>query len=188
MSRLKTAIEFAKNVRTTGAIYQTSKKVEAEISSRFSNGPDLTFVEFGMGHGNITQKILNKISDTSRLYAFEVNAEFCEYVRELIPDKRLIIVNDSAGNLKKHVPTPVNGIASSIPFTLFPMELRKEILSAAYEALKPGAYFSQVMYSKRMLDLMEEQFDSVDIKRFINIPLEFIFHCNKKGLNGHRKS
>src|SRR5680860_433194 len=81
-----------------------------------------TIVEFGMGHGNITSEILRIMSSNSKLYTFEVNKSFCEYVRNTISDDRLIIINDSAENIKKHIKEDVDLIVSSIPLSLFSNE------------------------------------------------------------------
>lgn len=177
-SRLRTAIQLAKNIRTTGALYQTSKKVEREIGSKLSDQEGGIFVEFGLGHGNITKATLNRISSTSKLYSFEVNPEFCEHVSALIKDDRLVIINDGAENIAKHISDPVDGIVSSIPITIFPKELQDSIFSSAYIALKSGAYFSQILYSNRK-KMFQPHFDEVEIKRLINLPLEYIHHCRR---------
>jgi len=177
-NRLKTAIQLAKNIRTTGALYQTSKKVEREIGSKLSNDTGNVFVEFGLGHGNITKATLDRIAPDSKLYSFEVNKEFCDHVSQVIKDDRLIIINDGAQNIAKYIDRPVDGIVSSVPITIFPQELQESIFKAAYLSLSSGAYFSQILYSKRS-KLFEPHFDSVEIKRLINIPLEYIHHCKK---------
>ena len=59
----------------TGAISETSRKVELEICRYITKDKDVVVVEFGMGHGNITKEILNNISQNSILYAFEVKEE-----------------------------------------------------------------------------------------------------------------
>jgi len=177
-SRFKTAIQLAKNIRTTGALYQTSKKVEKEIGSKFSEEPGKVFVEFGLGHGNITKATLDRISPDSKLYSFEVNEDFCDHVSKVLTDERLIIINDGAQNVSKHIKQPVDGIASSIPITLFSKELQDSVFQEAYSILASGAYFSQILYSNRH-SLFEPYFDKVEIKRLINLPLEYIHHCQK---------
>lgn len=174
-----TAINLAKNIKTTGALYQTSKKVEREIGTQLSDEPNQIFIEFGLGHGNITRRTLSRIHPSSKLYSFEINKDFCDHVSEHITDQRLIIVNDGAQNIGKHISGQVDGIVSSIPITLFPKELQDEVLDAAYKSLKPGAHFSQILYSKKP-KLFEAHFDKVSIKRLINIPLEYIHYCKKK--------
>lgn len=173
----KTAVELAKNVKTTGAIYQTSKKVEKEIGSKLSTEPNKVFIELGLGHGNITKRTLDRIHPTSKLYSFDINKSFCTHVSSTLNDERLTIINDSAQHITEHVNQPIDGIVSSLPLTLFSDELRSEILEVAKRALGPNAYFSQILYTRKG-HLFEEYFDSVEIKKLINIPLEYIYHCS----------
>lgn len=176
---LNTSLQLAKNVKTTGALYQTSKKVEKEIGAKLSDQPNLTFVEFGLGHGNITRSTLARINPSSQLYSFEINKDFCNHVSANIDDERLEIINDGAQNLSKYINTPVDGIVSSIPITLFTKELQDEVFKAAYNSLKSGSYFSQILYTKK-LNLFRPHFDEVSIRRLINLPLEYVHHCKKK--------
>ncbi|MAT56238.1 MAG: hypothetical protein CMN32_17340 [Saprospirales bacterium] len=177
--KLKTSIQFTKNLFTTGAFKQTSRKVELEICSLLPKTGAQTIVEFGIGHGNITREILRTISPESRLIAFEVNPEFCEYVSEHIEDERLTIVNDGAENLRNYVEGSVHGVVSSLPLTLFPKELRKSILQTAYDALEPGAYYNQILYTRVHQKMLTSIFDECSVVRFINIPLEYVYHCRK---------
>ena len=101
--KLKTTLEFTKNLFTTGAFSETSREVEIEICRHISDKPNQVIVEYGMGHGNLTREILNKIAPTSKVYTFEVNEEFCEHVRKELKDDRLIIINDGAENMKLHI-------------------------------------------------------------------------------------
>jgi len=96
----------------------------------------------------------------------------------LITDDRLIIINDGAQNIAKHIKGAVDGIVSSIPITIFPEDLRESILKESYAALKKGAFYSQILYTKRG-KLFKPHFGEVQINRLINIPLEYIHHCKK---------
>lgn len=175
-SKLKTALAFAKNIRTTGAITQTSKRTEEEITQRISNNSKIV-VEFGMGHGNITEKILSKLPQDGTVYAFEVNAEFCEVVREQIADERLIIVNDTAENVKKHVHGNINTIISSMPLTMFSQEMRDQIFEASFSLLDPAGTFSQILYNKQSSALFDKYFDKIEINGVVALPPQYIYHC-----------
>jgi phospholipid N-methyltransferase len=177
MNKFNTAIQLAKNLKTTGALYQTSKKLGIEISSRLPQKGVKVFVEFGLGHGNITQEILSKIDKDAKLYSFEVNEEFCTYVKKHIKDERLIIINEGAETLRKHISVPVDGIVSSLPLTFFSSEKRNDIMQSIKESLKADAYYSQIMYSKRLKKYLEETYKTVDIKTLIGIPMEYVYHC-----------
>lgn len=178
--KLRNAIQLAKNLFTTGAFKETSRGVELEICARLPQGPGKVVVEYGMGHGNITREILSRLAPDAKLYAFEVNAEFCQVVKDEIRDERLVIVNDSAENLGKHVATPVDGFISSIPFTFIPKETGDQIIRLSYEKLNQGCYFSQVLYSGFHFKRFEKVFDESSKKVLKNIPMEYIYHCRKK--------
>ncbi len=177
---IKTSLKYTKNILVTGAFKETSRRVELEITSKLPPTTDQVIVEFGMGHGNITREILKNISPTSKLFAFEVNEEFCDHVASKIDDDRLVIINDGAENLTKHVGTPVHSFISSIPFTFFSKEMSRTILKGAYDSLEEGHYFHQVLYSKVHVKKFKSVFDEVSVKTLLNIPLECIYHCKKR--------
>ncbi len=177
--KLNTSFQYIKNILTTGAVGQTSREVELEICAHLPEEENKIIVEFGMGHGNITLEILKTISPSSRVYAFEVNEEFCEYVRTAIMDKRLIIINAGAETLKDYIHQPVDGFISSIPFSFFSKEVSDEIINSSYELLKDGAYFSQVLLTKFNFKKFVKVFDECVMKRLGNLPVEFIYHCRK---------
>ncbi|OMP30134.1 class I SAM-dependent methyltransferase [Mangrovimonas sp. DI 80] len=177
--KLKTSIEFSKNLFITGAITETSRKVEIEICKHIPIDRDVTVVEFGMGHGNITKAILDKISPNSNLYAFEVNGEFCDYVRKSIPDDRLTIINDGAENMINHLHLKIDCVISSIPFSFFSKEKGMGIIQDAYNFLPYGSYFSQVLYTKFNFKKFQIIFDDCEIIKFRSFPTEYIYHCQK---------
>ena len=178
-SKLKTAIEFVKHIRTTGAINQTSKRTEEEITQQVVETSKLV-VEFGMGHGNITEKILTKLPKDGRLFAFEVNSEFCEVVKDTIDDDRLTIVNDSAANIAKYVDKDINNIISSMPLTMFSDQLVADIFKSSFSLLKDTGYFSQILYNKNSRDRFDQYFSDIDITGIISFPPQFVYHCTDK--------
>lgn len=178
--KIKTSIEFSRNLFVTGAITETSRKVEVEICRNIPTDRDVVIVEFGMGHGNITRAILRKLSPDSKLYAFEVNEEFCDHVRTSLQDERLEIVNDGAENLKKHVHQKIDSVISSIPFSFFSKEKGTGIIQDAYDSMASEAYYSQVLYTKHNFKKFHAIFDDCEVKKFHGIPTEYIYHCQKK--------
>ncbi|OYX11873.1 MAG: hypothetical protein B7Z16_17075 [Algoriphagus sp. 32-45-6] len=177
--KFKTSLAFAKNLMVTGAISETSRYVEVNICKHISKAPNKIIVEFGTGHGNITREILNTMSDSSTLYSFEVNKEFCDHVRETIQDERLILVNDGAENLKKHVKTPINSVISSIPFTFFSKDKGLSIIQSAYDLLEEGCYYSQALYTKFNFKKFQKIFDHCTLITHKNLITEYIYYCKK---------
>lgn len=178
--KLKTAFAFTKNLFTTGAITETSEKVEKEICRHIPPKENSIVLEFGMGHGNITKSILKHISKTSKVFAFEVNSDFCDYVRKNIKDDRLIIINDSAENIKKHLHSKADSIISSIPFTFLSKYQSEKVLRDSYELLEDGSYFSQVLYTKFNIKKFEPVFDLCEVIALKHFPTEYIYHCLKR--------
>jgi phospholipid N-methyltransferase len=180
MSKIKTAFEFAKNITTVGAFKQSSPKVEHEITMKLDPTKDIVVVEYGTGHGNITQAILDRISANSRLYTFEINEKFCEHVAEKIKDDRLHIINDSAENVKKHISFTVDNFIASLPFTFFSNKVGRKIIDDSYELLRSSSYFSQYFYVKLNINRFNKIFDRYELKSIKNIPTEYVFHGWKR--------
>ena len=178
--KLKTALAYAKNIFETGALFQTSRKVELEICKKIPKHNDVVIVEFGIGHGNITKEILSNISENSKVYAFDVNNDFCEYVKTNLKDHRLKVINDGAHNINEHVIDKVDAIISSIPFSFFSKEKTTSILQNSYDILKEDAFISQILYSKHNFKKFKAVFQNCEIKKVQTIPLEYIYHCQKK--------
>ena len=178
--KLKTSIEFAKNLFVTGAFMETSEGVEREICRHIPRDRDVVIVEYGIGHGNITREILRSISANSSLYAFEVNPEFCEHVAQNMPDDRLNIINDGAERVQEYIDGGVDAVIASIPFTFFSKEKSKTIIQGSYDLLQDGGYYSQVLYTKFNFKKFEAVFDSCEMIRIPNFPTEYVYHCQKK--------
>jgi len=179
MQKIKTAFEFTKKLGTTGALFETSRKVEVEICKYVLPDTPQLIVEYGAGHGNITKAILSKMNSNSKLVAFEVHSEFCEVLKN-ISDDRLQIVNDSAQFIDKYVHNEVNCIISSIPFSFIPNNILTEILQKSRDILSINGTISQVLYSAYHIKWYKKFFTNVSYKILFSIPIEFIYHSKKK--------
>lgn len=173
------SIKFISKFFETGAIKETSRDTELEICRYIPRDCDVVVVEFGMGYGNITREILNTISPNSKLYAFEINAEFCAHVRKSIDDPRLVIVNDGAENLKKYVSEELDCVLSSIPFTFIAEQKVTGIIRDAHEMLKQNGWWCQVAFTKFNFKKLVRVFDKCEMIKLGNFPVEFIYHCQK---------
>jgi len=177
--KLASALQYTKHLFTTGAISETSREVEIEICNRLDLEGEV-FVEFGMGLGNITKEILERIPANSKLYSFEVNEDFCKKTKDTLKDERLVVINDGAENIKKYINDEVDSMVSSMPFTFFSKEKTDLILGTSKEMLKPGGYFSQILYSKIHFKKFSAAWDDCEMIKTNNFPAGFIYHCAKK--------
>ena len=177
--KLKTSIAYTKNLFVTGAISKISRYAEIDVCKNVPKEDHKIIVEFGVGHGNITQEILNTMSPTSKLYAFEVNKSFCEHVIKNIPDPRLILINDGAENLENHIKEPIDAVVSSIPFSFFSKEKGLKIIQNAYNLMNGNCYFSQVLYTKFNFKKFQQIFEDCQITSNKKLITEYVYHCRK---------
>lgn len=173
---LKSSAKLLKNVKRTGAISQTSKQVEKEISANVDPNIKQIIVEFGAGPGNITKEILSRMHPESLLLAFEIENDFLKDLGK-INDKRLKIINDSAEKIQEFLEgQKADIVISSIPITILPKEVYDNIMNAVVNNLKENGYFSQVLYSKQS-DRFKIYFSDIRTKRVFNIPPAVVHHC-----------
>lgn len=176
MSFIKTVLNFTTNIRTTGALYETSKRAGQEVSKYVTDSHPQIIVEYGAGHGNITMAILAKMHKSSKLYVFEVNKTFCAELNR-ISDKRLVVVSGSAELIDQYVGEPVDCIISTIPFSLIPDQVLTAIVKKSRQQLKTTGVISQILYSTYHLKIYKKYFKQVSYKMILSLPLEFVYHC-----------
>lgn len=174
-NRLKTSISFVKNLFTVGSFKETTPETVKEICSKIKSNEKIHVIEFGMGHGNITRKILDTISKDSTLYSFEINTDFCDYVKENIKDDRLRVINDSALHFQKYILDEIDNFIISIPFTFLKDEKAKRLVQSCFAILKEKGFYSQVVYREKTLlkAIGDKYYEKKVVKSIIN---EKIFH------------
>lgn len=177
--KIKTSIAFTRNLFVTGAFSETSRMAEIEICKYLPKEDHKIIIEYGMGHGNITREILKIISPTSKVYSFEVKKSFCDHVSQTIDDPRLVIINDGAENIAKHVKENIDAVIGSIPYSFFSKEKSREIIQSTYNKMVNNSYYSQVLYTKFNFKKFQPIFDHCLIKKLKNTPTEYIYHCRK---------
>jgi phospholipid N-methyltransferase len=175
---LKTALKFTLNLPTTGALFQTTKSAANEVCKYIEQDKIQTIIELGAGHGNITHVILKKMNQNSKLYVFEINADFCKILHK-IKDDRLIIVNDSAERFDYYVKNKVDCIISTLPLTFIQNSIISTILTKCKLQLIENGKISQILYSTFHLKKYKAIFSKVSFHTNLSLPIEFIYHCEK---------
>lgn len=178
LNSFKTSISFAKNLFTVGSFKETEPETVVEICSKLKSNKKLKVIEFGTGYGNMTQKILDTISEDSSLYSFDINPEFCSHVQKNIIDSRLRIINNDALNFQKYFLDEVDYFIVSIPFTFLKDSVATQLVQACFKLLKVGGCYSQVAYRENTLlkAIGEKKYEMKIVKAIIN---EKIFHITK---------
>ena len=175
---------FFKNPRQIGAVAQTSSFVADEMTRSINFSKAKCLVEFGSGMGNMTEKILEKMSPGCILLCFEVDKTLAAKLSQNIQDSRVKIICDSAENLGEHMAKhgieKADHIISSIPLTTLPYQTVKNILSYSFQYLQSGGHYIQVQYSLATLRQVKYLFSSVAVSFvFLNFPPAFVYVCVK---------
>lgn len=175
---------FLKNPREVGSIAPSSKFLTNGIISSIDFKKSKIIIELGPGVGTFTKCILKKADPKARLFCFEVNKKFCEYMSKNITDERLMVINapaqDLTSNSKKFGIKKADCIISGLPFLNFPDKKRRKILDEIKNALSDNGRFILFQYTSGLINLLEEYFSKVE-KKFIplNMPPSFVYVCEK---------
>jgi phosphatidylethanolamine/phosphatidyl-N-methylethanolamine N-methyltransferase len=103
-------------------------------------------VEFGPGTGIITQAILQRGVTPANLTLFEMNAAFADALHSRFPGTT--IHTDCAQMAPKLLPPTVGAVVSGLPLLSMPRQIRREIVAAAFDVLRPGGIMIQFTYGQ----------------------------------------
>lgn len=182
MNRLQFLKEGIKNLRTTGTVTPSSRYLCQAMIKSIDFKHAKVIVELGAGDGVVTRHILRKMRPDAKLLCFEVQASFCEMLRQ-IDDDRLVVIEDSAEELPTYLANygfeKACNVVSAIPFVILPKELSEKIITICRDHLKPGGTFSQIHYSTLRKSTYEGIFKRVKMSFTpLNIPPAFVFTCS----------
>ena len=133
--------QFLRRPGEIRAVAPTGRSAAREMARPVT--PDMQAVaEIGAGTGTITQAILARGLAPERLELYELNAAFCDRLRQRFPGVRVHnlpaqeMVNVGRGDL--------DAVVSGVPTLPMPDELQAAIVGAALAMMKPGAPFVQI--------------------------------------------
>ena len=116
------------------------------------------------------------------LLVIELNEEFVQYLNATIRDPRLRVVHGSATHVRRilaeHGLARADTIISSIPYSLLPETLRREIVAESRHALKAQGSLLVFQYNRTLLPYLKSSFSTVRLNfQLFNILPALIFHC-----------
>ena len=117
-----------------------------------------------------------------KLLVFEVNKAFCNKLKSEIQDERVTIINDSAEQiglyLNQHMFDKADHIISSLPLSMFSLELKESILKNATDFLSDKGHFLQFQYAPFDYKRLKSHFGSVKMNfSILNFPPAFVYRC-----------
>lgn len=175
--------EFLRERRTVGALSPSSIFLARKMVAPIDFTKARVIVELGPGTGIFTKEILKNMHPDAKLFVFETQKSFCDMIQKEINDSRMVLINDSAEHVMRHLQQygadKADYTVSSIPFTVIPTSIKGAILSEAVKSLKPGGLFIQFQYSLNAHKLLKSHFRQVKLDFTpMNIPPAFIYKCS----------
>ncbi len=176
------ARNFFKHPLMLGSVIPSSPFLVKDLMAQVDWDRARVLVEFGPGVGTITRELLKRMRQDAVLLVIELNEEFVQYLSTTIRDPRLRVVHGSAAHVRRILAeqglTPADNIISSIPYSLLPEMLRKEIVAESRHALKAQGSFLVFQYNRTLLPYLKSSFSSVKLNfQLFNILPALIFHC-----------
>ena len=176
------ARNFLKYPSMLGSIVPSSRFLVKNIMGQIDWDRARVLVEFGPGVGTITKEALKRMRHDAVLVVIELNEDFVEYLRNTIQDPRLRVVHGSAAHVRRILAeqglAPADYIVSSLPYSLLPEHVRREIVSESRHALKAQGSLLVFQYSRTLLPYLQSSFSSVRLGfQLFNILPAMIFHC-----------
>ena len=185
--RLLFARNFLANPRRVGSVIPSSRRLIQRLLGQTDWQHVKVAVEYGPGTGCVTRALLARLGPDARLFAFEINGEFVDYLRREITDPRLTVIAASAETVGAALAaagfSQIDIAVSSLPFSIMPVSARQAIVRATARILAPGARLIGYQYSTTWLRELRHDFRHVSVQiEPRNWPPAFVYtaHCDQE--------
>jgi phosphatidylethanolamine/phosphatidyl-N-methylethanolamine N-methyltransferase len=132
----------------TGAVSPSGRFLARTMARAVDPAGTGPIVELGPGTGPITQAMLSRGIEASRLVLVEFDAAFCRLLRKRFPGVQ--VVQADAYNLRESLASvlvePAAAVVSSLPLLTKPDDQRLALLNDAFALMAPGGSFVQFTY------------------------------------------
>jgi phosphatidylethanolamine/phosphatidyl-N-methylethanolamine N-methyltransferase len=140
---------WLKNPLRMGAVTPSGPILARKMASYVDPAGTGPVIELGPGTGPMTAALVARGVDPSRLVLVEYSIEFCRLLKERYPNAT--VVHGDAYSLPKtlagKLSAPADALVSGLPLVTRPEPVRLQLLSDAFELMRPGAPFIQFTYS-----------------------------------------
>jgi phospholipid N-methyltransferase len=176
------ARNFFKYPSMLGSVVPSSPFLVKHLMSQINWDRARVLVEFGPGVGTITREALKRMRSDAVLLVIELNEEFVQYLNTTLRDPRVRVVHGSASDVRRilaeHGLVRADYIISSIPYSLLPETLRREMVAESRHALKAQGSLLVFQYNRTLLPYLKSSFSTVRLNfQLLNILPALIFHC-----------
>jgi phosphatidylethanolamine/phosphatidyl-N-methylethanolamine N-methyltransferase len=139
---------FIKNPRTVGAVTPSGRVLAQAMVANLPKRGAVRIVELGPGTGAFTGAIVDRVGQSGRFLAIDIEPEFVREIHQRFP--HVECVQASAEQLESLVKArdiaPVDHILSGLPFGSLPLEMTDRILEGIEKTLRTGGTFTAFQY------------------------------------------
>lgn len=175
--------KFLKEKKSVGAMTPSSIFLATKMLQRINFSEVEYIVELGPGTGIITEKIVSKMQNNTKLIVVELDEYFYSLLIKKIQHPNVEIVLGSATDLPEYLNerniSSVDVIISSLPLANFSSPLKSRILSICRTCLtNKSGRFIQFQYTLRSHRLLKRVFSNVQVDfTLLNLPPAFVYSC-----------
>ena len=134
---------------STGAVSPSGRLLARTIARYVDTDGAGQVVELGPGTGPVTEALVERGIDPTRLILVEFNPRFCQLLRARFPG--VTVVQGDAYGLRRVIShvlcAPAAAVVSGLPLFTKPLRTRLRLLREAFAVLRPGAPFVQFTYA-----------------------------------------
>ena len=134
---------------TTGAVTPSGRALARTMAAYVDPNVPGPIVELGPGTGPVTEALIARGIDPSRLVLVEFDPTFCRLLRKRYPEAT--IVQGDAYSLKRLLAgllqQPAAAVVSGLPLFNKPLKMRLRLLFEAFGVMSAGAPFVQFTYA-----------------------------------------
>ncbi len=135
--------------RRTGSVTPSSPALARRMASFVDPSVPGPVIEIGPGTGPVTEALIERGVEESRLILVEYSPEFCKLLRERFP-KATVVEGDAyalSTTLSGYLTEKATAVVSSLPLFNHPPAMRSALAKDAFTLLVEGAPFIQFTYS-----------------------------------------
>ncbi|HWM83396.1 MAG TPA: methyltransferase [Pseudolabrys sp.] len=133
----------------TGAVMPSGRLLARAMARYVDPTAPGPVIELGPGTGPVTEALVRRGIDPSRLILVEFNPTFCRLLRSRYPEAT-VVQGDAyrlRGLLETLVKEPASALVSSLPLMTKTLRTRVRLIGDAVHLMAPGAPFVQFTYA-----------------------------------------
>jgi len=171
------ARQFILSPRTFGSVTPSSPWLCNRMTSLARWETATAVAELGAGDGVLTRRLLNRLSLSAQLDAWEIQPGLARQLQTLADqDCRLRVITRSAEQLDRKYDL----VFSCLPLLSIPLATRLRILKQIRKQLNPGGMLIQFQYSPLSEKLLSRYFEWRRIYEIRNFPPAWIYVCTPR--------